>query len=248
MWTRFVALGDSLTEGVGDPLLNGSLRGWAARLAVGLAQLNEDLVYVNLARRSLRTKDVIDYQLPRALELKPDLSSALVGMNDLTRPDFDSDTFHDELAFVVEELARSGATVLLGTFPDISRFLPAPERVRKSLHCRLERASEVVRSVASHDACILVDAWNMPETRARNIVSIDCMHPNSRGHALLAHAFGDMLAQRCGRPIELPEAPAGRLLSIESALHLRWIAVNAGPSVLRGIVRTLRRPPTGEAT
>lgn len=33
---RFVALGDSLTEGLGDPVADGGWRGWAALLAGAL--------------------------------------------------------------------------------------------------------------------------------------------------------------------------------------------------------------------
>ncbi|WP_399211906.1 GDSL-type esterase/lipase family protein [Streptomyces sp. SLBN-31] len=49
---RFVALGDSLTEGVGDPAGNG-WRGWAALLAGALAEADVELT--NLAVSGAQT-------------------------------------------------------------------------------------------------------------------------------------------------------------------------------------------------
>lgn len=236
-----MALGDSLTEGVGDPLPDGSLRGWADRLAHGLAQLAEDFEYLNLARRSLRTYEIRADQLPRALELKPDLSSALVGMNDLIRSDFDPDLFRVDLDSIVGELTRAGATVLMATFPDVSRFLPVPKRVRQPISERLEAASDAVRSVANDYPTILVDVWQLPDAQSRSIVSVDCMHPNERGHLLLARAFANALEQLAEEPITLPDPPAGRFLSRGTVLHLRWIARNAMPEALRFVRRLATR-------
>ncbi|HWK27230.1 MAG TPA: SGNH/GDSL hydrolase family protein, partial [Solirubrobacter sp.] len=51
-YRRFVALGDSTTEGLMDPLPDGSgFRGWADRLAELLALREPDLRYANLAVR-----------------------------------------------------------------------------------------------------------------------------------------------------------------------------------------------------
>lgn len=53
----YVAIGDSFTEGLGDPREDGTLRGWADRLAEGLAQSwnltepSEHFRYANLAIR-----------------------------------------------------------------------------------------------------------------------------------------------------------------------------------------------------
>src|SRR4051794_17875285 len=50
---RFVALGDSFTEGVGDPdpARPNGLRGWADRVAEAIAADNPDFRYANLAIR-----------------------------------------------------------------------------------------------------------------------------------------------------------------------------------------------------
>jgi lysophospholipase L1-like esterase len=240
-WTRFVALGDSLTEGVGDPIGGGRLRGWADRLADGLVPLDPGLTYTNLARRSLRTRDVLSAQLPVALRMDPDLVSALVGMNDLMDPDFDARVFERELDEFVCRLGDSGALVLMASFPDVSKHILAPRRVRGPIYDRLKAASDVTRSVAARRDAVFVDVWNMPGARGRDILSLDRMHPNARGHLMLARGFASRLSEICGRRIELPEPQRARIVSVESARHLRWLAVNARPQALNA-VRRFRSP------
>jgi len=73
--TTFTALGDSITLGLGDPAPAGGWRGWAVFLAEGLpgGQLH------NLATTGAQAADVERSQLPRALELRPDVASVVVG-------------------------------------------------------------------------------------------------------------------------------------------------------------------------
>jgi lysophospholipase L1-like esterase len=238
-WSRFVALGDSLTEGVGDPIGRGRLRGWAGRLADGLLRMDPGITFVNLARRSLRTQDVLSTQLPAAIEIRPDLTSALVGMNDLMQPDFDPLTFEHELDRLVCRLGDSGATVLMASFPDVSKHILAPRRVRVPIYKRLKAASDVTRSVAARRGALFADVWNMPGARGRDILSLDRMHPNARGHLMLARAFAALLSEMGGGGIELPEPPRARVVSVESARHLRWLAINARPQALRAVRRYL---------
>ncbi|MGO3320019.1 MAG: glycosyltransferase, partial [Microbacterium gubbeenense] len=81
-WRRFVALGDSLTEGLCDTsrMLDGQYRGWADRLATMLAEsAGEDFLYANLAVRSRRVRDLTCVQIPDALDLRPDLTAIFMG-------------------------------------------------------------------------------------------------------------------------------------------------------------------------
>jgi lysophospholipase L1-like esterase len=93
----FVALGDSFTEGVGDPYPDGtghrglsyrglSYRGWADRFAERLAADRPDLRYANLAVRGRLVGQVVAEQVPQAVVMAPDLVSIAAGGNDLLRP------------------------------------------------------------------------------------------------------------------------------------------------------------------
>ena len=72
---RYLALGDSFTEGVGDPDPGrpNAVRGWADRVAEQLCAAGADWGYANLAIRGKKIRQVVAEQVPAALELRPTL-------------------------------------------------------------------------------------------------------------------------------------------------------------------------------
>ena len=68
-YLRYVALGDSQTEGVGDGDDTMGLRGFADRLSEHLAQYNPGVLYANLAVRGRLAGQVHAEQLAPALPL-----------------------------------------------------------------------------------------------------------------------------------------------------------------------------------
>ena len=218
-WKRFVALGDSMTEGVGDPRPDGTLRGWADRLAEAMRTADESLTYVNLARRGLKTAEVREQQLSTALELKPDLAGALMGMNDLLDPGFDPSRLADELDAIVGPLRETGALVLTATFPDITRFSPLPRRFTAKVRTRLHAASDAIREVSARHHTLLLDAEEFPEAAERQVVSVDRLHPGPKGHVLVAQLFARVLEEHSGVPVPQPEGGdvAGKLA------QARWL-------------------------
>jgi lysophospholipase L1-like esterase len=230
-WSRYVALGDSLTEGVGDPVA-GALRGWADRLAQALRTVDPELEFVNLGRRSLRTRHVRDRQLPQALELRPDLASVVVGMNDLLAVDFDARTYQHTLDDIVGPLTDSGATVMMGTFPEHLPVLRlAPRRFRSRMVERLADASEAVRQVAAERGAICLDApegWRY----SMSDCSVDGCHPNARGHALIAQRALESLKSRFDiTRVSIDHSDCGLIQT--SVGHVRWLAAEG----------FFRRPP-----
>ena len=81
----FAALGDSFTEGLNDPHPGGGFMGWADRVAAVLAGRVPGFGYANLAVRGKLLGQVIADQVPRAIELAPDLVSLAAGGNDILR-------------------------------------------------------------------------------------------------------------------------------------------------------------------
>ena len=117
-YCRFVALGDSTTEGLMDPNPDGSFRGWADRLAERLAQDEPDLRYANLASAASSRAQVRDEQLDAALALEPDLASVLSGLNDMLRKTCDVAAVAGEIDAMVGALRGAGADVITFTLPD----------------------------------------------------------------------------------------------------------------------------------
>ena len=123
-YSRYVAIGDSQTEGLWDGDDTVGLVGFADRLAEIVDSHYPGLTYANLAIRGKRIVDVIDEQLPATLAMRPDLITVCIGMNDVTRPGPFFDGALAELDELNRLLAGSGATVVTTTFPDIAKILP----------------------------------------------------------------------------------------------------------------------------
>ena len=69
-YRRFVAVGDSLTEGKGDAYPNGELRGFADMISHGLRVAAPEAMYANLARPSVRAHEVRRDQVPQAVAVQ----------------------------------------------------------------------------------------------------------------------------------------------------------------------------------
>lgn len=193
-WSRFVAIGDSFTEGVGDPDLEspGGLRGWADRFAEALAGLRiaqgEEFSYANLAVRGKLIQQIIDEQLAAAIELKPDLISVCAGGNDVIRPGTDPDHVAARLDRLIEGLSATGATILVFTGVDVG-FQP----VFRSLRGKVAIFNENVRKVAQHHDCYVVDQWAIEELQDSRYWADDRLHMNALGHHTIARAALDAL-------------------------------------------------------
>lgn len=178
-WRRFVALGDSFTEGVGDPeasLPNG-LRGWADRVAEVLAADVPDFSYANLAIRGRLLDQILAEQVAPALELQPDLVTISAGGNDLIRPGADPDAIAARFERGIERLARSGATIVVFTGVDV-RFQPAFATIRG----RVAIYNEHVRAIAAHHDAIVADQWALRSIQRAAMWTDDRLHLNEYGH------------------------------------------------------------------
>jgi lysophospholipase L1-like esterase len=189
MYARYVALGDSSTEGLDDPDGAGGYRGWADRLAEALANPNPGLLYANLAIRGRLAGQVRAEQLDRALELQPDVTTVFAGVNDLLRPGFDVTAVVADVEHMQRALVDAGATVLTFTMPDPSRVLP----VVKWLRPRVDVFNDALREAAARSGARLVDVGAYPVAGDPRLWAEDRLHANAVGHARIAAALADAL-------------------------------------------------------
>ena len=155
---RYVALGDSFTEGVGDPdpdRPNG-LRGWADRVAEVLARRTDGFGYANLAIRGRTLRPIVAEQLEPAIALQPDLVTIYAGGNDLIRPRCDVDALGEAYDEAVGTLAATGATVGLFT-----AFDPGGGGPFARLRGRFAVYNERVREIADRHGAVVLDSWRM---------------------------------------------------------------------------------------
>jgi lysophospholipase L1-like esterase len=208
--TRIVTLGDSITIGMGDPDPEGprgAWRGWARLLADGLP----DPELHNLSVLGAQAKHVERDQLPVALALKPDIATVVVGINDTLRAGFDPERTGQAFARTVGALCASGAVVLTMRLPDPGRMFGLPDGLARPLSRRMRGVNAELDRVATHFGTLHWDATNDPETYDRRNWSVDRLHPNERGHRLIACRLWDALAaaghELSQRPDPTPASP-----------------------------------------
>jgi lysophospholipase L1-like esterase len=190
-WSRYVAIGDSFTEGIGDPEPGspGGHRGWADRVAEVLSAQTEDFAYANLAVRGRLLQQIADTQVDAALELKPDLISVSAGGNDIIRPGTDVDLVSRRFEAMIERLRSDGATVVMFNGPDIG-MTPVLGRVRG----KVAIYNENLRAVAQRHDCIIADMWALRELSDPRMWAPDRLHFSPVGHSTIAAMVLDALA------------------------------------------------------
>jgi lysophospholipase L1-like esterase len=182
-WTRYVAIGDSFSEGIGDPEPRspGGVRGWADRLAEVLSDGVDDFAYANLAIRGRLLQQIIDEQVEPALALSPDLITISGGGNDIIRPGTDPDDLADKFEMAIERLRSGGATVVMFNGPDIG-MTPVLNRSRG----KIAIYNENLRGIAHRQDAIVADMWPMRELRDPRMWAPDRLHFSPLGHHTIA--------------------------------------------------------------
>ena len=237
VWSRYVAIGDSFSEGLCDvdPDDPDRFVGWADRLAGHLAGIaaaqGGTLEYANLAVRGRLLADVVGPQLGPRPVFRPDLVSIVGGGNDILRNHADLDLLSERLERPRCEDPRDRRRRALGDRrrhpgrgahqgtaiegvaypPTLGHRQPAPLPRHRPVDPRLLRD------------------WRM--------WSEDRIHMSPEGHRRVALAALDAL----GHPTDVadwttPLPPADRAARQDELLgHAQWARTYAGPWVQRRV-------------
>jgi lysophospholipase L1-like esterase len=186
---RYVAIGDSSTEGLIDPDGAGGYRGWSMRLAERIARAQGSLLYANLAVRGRTTREIRETQLAPALGMRPDLVTVFSGTNDVIAPRFDPRAFARDAETLQRRIAESGATVLTFTLPDLTPLMPLARLIAP----RIRALNDRLREAASRTGTRLVDFAAFSVATDRRLWNEDRIHANAAGHARIAEALAHAL-------------------------------------------------------
>jgi lysophospholipase L1-like esterase len=183
---RYVAIGDSSTEGLEDPDGNGGYRGWADRLAQHIADSqDEPLEYANLAIRGMRMKEIRTGQLDDALAMQPDLLTVFGGVNDLIAGPCNFDSIRADYVIIFGEARRQGATVLTFTMPDPTAINPLGKYWRD----RAARLNDIIRTEAEKHGVLVMDFEQYSVAEDPRLWFEDHLHGNELGHQMIAAAL-----------------------------------------------------------
>jgi lysophospholipase L1-like esterase len=197
-WRRFVVLGDSVAEGLCEPLDGYSELQWADRLAAELSATAPGLEYLNLGVSGLRAHEIHATQLAPALGFRPDLALVVGGGNDAFSARYDADRVDAELDAMITALQATGADVItLGMF-DVSASPAIQGWLRPGLHQRMRLLSERTRALAERHGTIHVHLTTHPLSTDPGLYSSDGRHGNARSDAVAAAETIRLLgAQKC---------------------------------------------------
>src|SRR4051794_30254963 len=189
-YRRFVALGDSTTEGLRDPYPGGrGYRGWADRLAERLRESEPELRYANLAVRGKVARQVREEQLAPALALEPDLVSLLTGLNDMLNRSVDVAAVAEEIDAMIAAARGAGADVLAFTLPNPVRVNP----LARAAASRVARLNAAIRAIAERRGAHLVELDVHPVAGDPRLWHEDRLHANPEGHRRIAAAAAHVL-------------------------------------------------------
>ncbi|MFW0181821.1 SGNH/GDSL hydrolase family protein [Rothia sp. CCM 9417] len=237
---RYVALGDSLSEGVGDdaPDRPNGVRGWTDRVAEQFMLADPQALYANLAIRGRLLVPIIEEQLEPALELKPNLVSLIGGGNDSLRPGFDVDALIQHYDAAFKTLRDENIEVFTMT-----GFDPGPKGFFSGNRARVALFNELLREVAEDRGVAIVDYWRMRELRDLRYWAPDRLHMNPAGHTLVARRALETLSAeniRIGDPVVPESMPQTR--AQEALANAKW----AREFVVPWIGRRLRGTSSGD--
>jgi lysophospholipase L1-like esterase len=222
--------------GVGDPIRRNARastdgrawRGWAALLADGLRDPELHI----LASNGACVADIEHDQLPRALAVEPEIASVVFGINDTLRPSFDPEHIAAATARIVGTLRASGAQVLTMRLPDAGKMLRLPSALARPLARRTQAVNAALDAAAERFGTLHFDAAGTIAAYDKKMWAVDRLHPNERGHRLIARSFHSLLAD-VGHPVEAAPAaepsnpPPGKLAEIA------WMATKGTAWVIR---------------
>ncbi len=175
-----VALGDSITNGHGEPALGVPMQSWAQWLAEAL-----ELPFTKLARDGARVADVLADQVPR-LAGPYDVACVFAGVNDARALDWDAVAFERDLAAVLGAAAGAAARLLACTLPrDLGRPRAAPKPAA---------AGAIVRRLAGSRGAAVVA---LDDLAGRRRLLPDAVHPTALGQLEIA----DRAARALGAPV-----------------------------------------------
>ena len=189
----YVAIGDSTVEGVGasDPS-----RSCPALVFEKIKHEKKRAYFYNLGKSGARIRDVVELQLAKAVELKPDLITISVGANDLRHRTklrhFEKDFY--ELIKTLKE--KTKAEIIISNIPDVSVAPSLSIMVKYLSRFVAKRFNRIINEHAKQFRCILIDLYTGSKIYGRKslgLISADGLHPSDEGYALWAKVIIDHL-------------------------------------------------------
>ncbi|GAA2421785.1 SGNH/GDSL hydrolase family protein [Actinomadura vinacea] len=241
----FVMLGESTAAGLGVHT-PGETPG--ALLAAGLSSIAGRPVRLTNVARSGAQSSMLEGQVGRALEVRPDVAVIMIGANDVTnRVPAPESVRH--LSEAVERLREAGCEVVVGTCPDLGSVKPLMQPLRWFARraSRQLAAAQTIAAVERGARSVSLGDLLGREFAAdpREMFSADRYHPSARGYAAAAAAVLPSMAAALGLEPEIEALPERGLGILPVYLAAAEAAEEPGTEVAGARVAGRERGPRG---
>jgi lysophospholipase L1-like esterase len=189
----FAVLGDSAASGVGDSDSAQNYFGWCYHLAKAF---HEPLTYINVSRPGAQSKEVLEVQLPKIIDMQPDLVAVIVGGNDLLRNGFSPKELERNLNETLSKIEEMGSISMLLELHDPTQIVPMPRLLKRVCLRRVNEVNRVTRKMAMRYGSIYLETRSLPDIYNLEKWHVDRMHPSRTGHQFLADSYAHLLRLR----------------------------------------------------
>lgn len=189
----YVAIGDSTVEGIGA---SHSSKSFPSLVFEKIKKDKKEAVFYNFGKGGAKVRDVITYQLPKVIALKPNLVTVSVGGNDLHRKT-KLKHFKNDYYYLIKTLREStNAEIIISNIPDVSLLPSLSIFIKYFAKFMTIRLNKVINELSDQFKCNLIDLYNGSRENSRrysNLISSDGFHPSDRGYSLWANAITALL-------------------------------------------------------
>lgn len=178
---KYTALGDSLSAGVGVSNYRETL---PYHISVKLAK-NKKVQISNLAKSGVGIREVLASQAPRAVILKPDILTILIGTNDIHNftplDEFEKD--YRKTVSLLKEKTAARITVINIPYLGSDTLLPPYDTM---LDLRTKQYNSVIEKIARQYDVKYIDLYTLSYAdfkTDKSLYSPDKFHPSAKGYA-----------------------------------------------------------------
>ncbi len=226
---RIVGLGDSLTEGVGDPRpgragFAGHLDGWLSYVADAIRSSGQPVEVENFAAAGARLEHVMNQQLPSVRTEPADIISCFIGINDLWDANLDLDDFGRRFTLLFGVLSGYAPVVMTASIHDVFAPFPVRAPLRQKLQHTIAAMNEIIQSAVHDSDLLLIDLAGRPELFTSAVRAVDRLHPNRYGHQLIAAEVIHKLHDRDLFLAVKPPTAVPVRRGVQDLAHIAWVS------------------------
>lgn len=180
---KMVVMGDSLMAGVGSSTEEGSM-GYV--IAKSQSQ-NENIALINLAFPGVGVEDVLDRQVKKAIEEKPDYVVLMIGINDIQNKKGEN-LFRNYYSQILQKLTtQTNAKITPVNIPYIGsdKILYPPWNTIFDL--QIKKFNKIILELALQNNLKVVELYphfKKDFTKSSDFYSLDQFHPSDNGYKL----------------------------------------------------------------